>query len=81
MRWRNVRYQTPMPAGFMSNGIESSDGRFFVAARFVGSFNHMNWAVLDWKTNNFVDGFPYRRDAKNYVESGRFPTREIGGSE
>jgi len=70
MRWRNVRYQTPMPADFMNAGIQSSDGRFYVAARFVGSYNHMNWAVLDWKTNTFVDGFAYRRDAKKYVEMG-----------
>jgi hypothetical protein len=69
MRWRNIRYQPPMPEHFHNAGIQSTDGRFFIAARFgANKYNHLNWGVIDWKTGTIVDGFAYRRDAKRYVE-------------
>ncbi len=68
MKWRNVRYATPMPEHFHNVGIQSLNGRFFIAARFVNKYNHTNWGVIDWEKKTIVDGFAYRRDAKRYVE-------------
>ena len=71
MRWKIAHSDTPMPAGFMGNGLISSDERFFVGARFVRSGgSHLNWGVLDLRTHAFVDNFRYRRDAQKYVEMG-----------
>jgi hypothetical protein len=71
MKWRNIRYASPMPANFMHAGIQTPDGRFYVSARYSEfRTNTLNWAVLDWKTGTYMDGFAYRRDAKRFVEMG-----------
>ena len=72
-KWKQARYQTVMPAQFMGNGLISSDERFYVAARFVGSGSHnLNWGALDLLTHTFADEFRYRRDAIAFVEKGGF---------
>lgn len=72
MRWQTIRVAHAMPAGFMNYGIQSSNGRFFVGARYTDSYTgrHLNWGVLDFKTGTVTDNFRYRRDAKRYVEMG-----------
>ena len=68
MKWRNKNYRN-MPEGFMGIGQETPCGRFFVGARYIGSYgNQLNWGVLDLRTKAVIDRFRYRRDAKAYVE-------------
>ena len=69
MKWRNKNY-SQMPAQFMGIGQETPCGRFFVGARYVGSYGtQLNWGVLDMQSKSVIDKFRYRRDAKAYVEA------------
>lgn len=70
MKWRNKNYSaSKMPSDFMGIGQETPCGRFFVGARYSGSYgNQLNWAVLEFRTGTVTDRFRYRRDAKAYVE-------------
>lgn len=73
LRWKIVNYADVMPAQFMSNGLVTSDGRFFVGARYIkSSGSHLNWGALDFREGVYADKFAYRRDAVAYVESGGF---------
>ena len=73
LRWKIVNYADALPAGFSSKGLVTSDNRFFVGSRYVGSSgSHANWGALDFREGVYADKFAYRRDAVAYVESGGF---------
>ena len=71
LRWKIVNYADVLPAGFSSKGLVTSDNRFFVGSRYVGSSgSHANWGALDFLEGVYVDEFAFRRDAVAYVENG-----------
>ena len=71
LRWKKVNYADSLPMQFMSSGIVTSDGRFFVGARYVNSSgSHLNWGAIDFLKGVCVDEFDRQRDAKAFVENG-----------
>jgi len=71
LKWKVAHYADVMPAQFMSNGLVTSDGRFFVGARYAkSSGSHLNWGAMDFRKEIYADGFRYRRDAQAFVEKG-----------
>ena len=70
LKWKIVNYANSLPAGFSSNGLVSSDNRFFVGSRYVGSSgSHANWGAIDFREGVYTDKFAYRRDAIAFVEN------------
>jgi hypothetical protein len=69
INWSNVNY-ADLPHTFYGRGILSPCGRYYVSTRSEGSQIYcLNWAMLDLYTNEYVDGFRFRKDAVAYAES------------
>jgi hypothetical protein len=67
--WSNINYIN-LPHTFYGRGIVSPSDRFYVSVRSVNSRpNALNWGVLDLYTDQYIDGFRFRKEAVAYVES------------